>query len=83
MYWDLTSKLSESSLRCLGGLGLLFWLARSLVETELDRDISLPSSVSAANSYIRTTLEAEVVSIPGVTSPVFSSFPNIRSLALL
>ena len=49
MYWDLTSKLSESSLRCLGGLGLLFWLARSLVETELERDISLPSSVSGAS----------------------------------
>ncbi len=49
VYWDLTSKLSESSLRCLGGLGLLFWLARSLVESELERDISLPSSVSVAN----------------------------------
>ena len=82
MYWDLTSKLSESSLRCFVCFGFLFWLARSLVETELERDISLPSSISEplVSKGLHKSSES---SLPGVTSPAFSSFPNMRSLALL
>lgn len=47
VYSDLLSKLSLSSRRCFAGLTLLLCPALSFVDTELERDISLPSSVSA------------------------------------
>ena len=46
VYSDRLSKLSLSSRRCLGGLLRLLCPDLSLVDTELERDISLPSSVS-------------------------------------
>ncbi len=54
----------------------------SFVETELERDISLPSSLS--NIHVsRGQIIVIVAEIPGVVSPALSSLPNIRSLALL
>lgn len=83
VYSDRLSKLSLSSRRCFAGLLLLLWPDLSLVDTELERDISLPSSVSTELFADGFMLAKYGGIIPGVASPLFTSLPKMRSRALL
>ena len=81
VYSDRLSKLSLSSRRCFAGLAFLTRPALSFVDTELERDISLRSSVSIASSVNDSTFVSGIC-VPGVQSPLLSSLPNMRSRAL-